>query len=67
MGKEQKQKRFFRCEKEIARKKLLLGNSIIGCINITSNGYVKERKDVENVKKFDKISKNYKYFIWAVK
>ena len=56
---------FIGCDKVIARKKLLLGGNIIGCVNITSQGYVKERVNVKTVEKFDKIAKNYKHFVWA--
>lgn len=62
-----KERTFYGCDKKIARKKLLLGESVVGCINVTSQGYVKERVNVTTVEKFDKVSKNYKHFVWAVK
>ena len=61
-----KEKVFRSCSNETARKKLLLGDRV-DCVNVTSQGYVKERVKVETVEQFDKIHKNYKHYVWAVK
>lgn len=61
-----KERKFYGCSKEIATKKLELGGNIIACINTTSQGVIKERVNVTTIEKFNLISKEFKYFAWAV-
>jgi len=60
-----KQRTFAGCDKLVARKKLLLGGNIIACLNLTSQGYIRERVNVKTVEKFDEIADDFKHYAWA--